>query len=73
MNKLREKFTKWYVRKGYTMDWACCDFGDGIANFIFTCPFLVKPLAYFLFSPCVYYGSVGFKGLAGSDLTNDDL
>lgn len=52
---LRSKFTKWYVRKGWTMEWAPCDYGDGVSSLLFDCPFWVRPFVYFLFSPAVYY------------------
>lgn len=61
MTKLRSKFTKWYYRKGYRMEYRTCDYADGVAEMIFTCPFYVKPLVYFFFSPCVYYREVGFE------------
>ena len=65
MRKLREKFTKWYFRKGYTFGY---DFngvetvgGDDIfpamptsmPRAVWNCPWYVKPFL-FLFSPSVY-------------------
>lgn len=65
MRKLREKFTKWYFRKGYTFG---CDFngietigGDDVLpampksmpRAVWNCPWYVKPFL-FLFSPSVY-------------------
>lgn len=55
MINLRTKFTKWYYRKGYTMEWKTCDYGDGVAETIFHCPLWVRPLVSFFFSPSVYY------------------
>lgn len=47
--KLREKFTKWYVKKGWTFGY------DGILplNAVWHCPWYIKPLL-FLFSPSIY-------------------
>lgn len=42
----RTKFTKWYYRKGYTVDW------DG--QIVFLCPWWVRPLTAYFFSPYVY-------------------
>lgn len=65
MRKLREKFTKWYFRKGYTFGY---DFngietigGDDVfpampksmPRAIWNCPWYIKPFL-FLFSPSVY-------------------
>lgn len=55
MIDLRKKFTKWYYHKGYTMKPKTCDYFDGVAELVFRCPWWVRPLAYFLFSPSVYY------------------
>lgn len=49
MKRLREKFTRWYVKKGYT-------FNGGFTEIIFCCPWWVKPFV-FLFSPSVYYAA----------------
>lgn len=57
--KLREKFTKWYYSKGYRMEWKTCDYGDGVSEMIFKCPWWVRPIVNVLFSPCAYYRSVG--------------
>lgn len=56
MNKLRRKFTEWYVQRGYTFIYIrkgdCLMDLDGI----WVCPFWVKPLLV-LFSPSVYFRS----------------
>jgi hypothetical protein len=43
----RTKFTKWYYRKGYTVDY------DG--QMVFLCPWWVRPLTAYFFSPIVYF------------------
>lgn len=52
MNKLRERFTKWYVKKGYKFTY------DGTDPFnpmpVYDCPKSVKPLLV-LFSPSIYF------------------
>ena len=53
---LRERFTKWYYRKGYRMKFNARDLK---LNFI--CPFWVKPLAGALFSPHIYYHEMGVE------------
>lgn len=45
----REAFTKWFIRKGYRA--YCTEYW--ILGFV--CPWWVKILAIFLFSPSVYY------------------
>lgn len=49
MKKLRKKFTKWYVKKGYTFGYT--DFSP--SSVVWNCPWYVKPFL-FLFSPSVY-------------------
>lgn len=61
MFNFREKFTKWYYRKGYRMEYKPCDYGDGVAELVFKCPFWVKPLVYVFFSPCEYYRENGYE------------
>lgn len=61
MTNLRKKFTKWYYRKGYRMMWATCLYGDGVSEMIFSCPWWVKPLVEFLFSPSVYYAEESYR------------
>lgn len=56
MGDIRERFTKWYYRRGYRMK-----FRAGIDELIFSCPFWVRPLVYVLFSPCAYYREVGVE------------
>ena len=63
MIDLRKKFTKWYYRKGYRMAWDPCDYADGVAAMIFDCPFWVRPLVYFFFSPCTYYREARYERL----------
>lgn len=64
MDNLRAKFTKWYVRKGYTMEYKPCNYGDGVAELIFHCPILVRPLVSIFFSPCAYYREAGYPMMA---------
>lgn len=52
---LRTKFTKWYYRKGYRMSPVFPAYGVGHIELIFVCPWWVKPLTWWLFSPSVYY------------------
>lgn len=59
MNNFRAKFTKWYYRKGYRMSYRSCEYGDGVAELIFHCPFWVRPLVEWFFSPSVYYREYG--------------
>lgn len=61
MIDLRKKFTKWYYRKGYRMMWHTCPYGDGVSEMIFSCPWWVKPLVEFFFSPSVYYAEEGYR------------
>lgn len=61
MFNFREKFTKWYCRKGYRMDYKPCDYGDGVAELTFICPIWVRPLTAWFFSPCVYYRETGYN------------
>jgi hypothetical protein len=53
MGNFRERFTKWYYRKGYRMEWRTDEM-------VFRCPVWVRPLVYFFFSPCAYYREVGY-------------
>ena len=50
MNKLKKRFTKWYVDKGYLFGY---DFTDNPTESSFVCPIWVRPLLIF-FSPSVY-------------------
>jgi hypothetical protein len=61
MSNLRSKFTRWYYNKGYRMKWDNCDFPLGVIGMIFYCPWWVRPLVYYLFSPCVYYREAGYE------------
>lgn len=50
MEKLRQLFTEWYFRHGWTFEY---DFNLGVKP-AWNCPFYVKPLLV-LFSPSVYF------------------
>lgn len=59
MKRIKERFTKWYIKKGYTFGYALhrIDFDDPFYQepiAIFDCPWHVKPLLWF-FSPSVYF------------------
>lgn len=58
MFKLREKFTSWYYRKGYRMDYRSSGYDSVDAELVFKCPFWIRPLVYVFFSPCAYYREV---------------
>lgn len=63
MNKIRRKFTLWYIKKGYTFGYDFTDvpiYDDGIfktpcgvPKAIWNCPRWIKPFLVF-FSPSVY-------------------
>ena len=63
MNKLKKRFTKWYVDKGYLFGY---DFTDNPTESSFVCPIWVRPLLIF-FSPSVYlnetYGKIVRDGI----------
>ena len=63
MNKLKERFTKWYVNKGYLFGY---DFTDNPTESSFVCPIWVRPFLIF-FSPSVYlnetYGKIVRDGM----------
>lgn len=65
MINLRQRFTKWYYRKGYRMAYKHCDYADGVAEMIFYCPVLVRPLVEWFFSPSVYYSESGYELYTG--------
>lgn len=65
MNKLRERFTKWYYRKGYRMEYRDCSIGKSELELIFHCPWWVRPLVYLFWSPCVYYHEQGYDFAKG--------
>ena len=50
MNNIRQRFTQWYFRKGYRMDYI-----QRNNELIFHCPLWVRPLVFLFFSPCAYY------------------
>lgn len=58
MNDFRAKFTKWYYRKGYRMSYRSGEYGI-VAELIFHCPFWIRPLVEWFFSPSVYYREYG--------------
>ena len=60
MNDARSKFTKWYYRKGYRMNYRPND-----TEMIFSCPLLIRPVVYFFFSPCAYYREQGYDFAEG--------
>ena len=73
-SKLREKFTKWYIKRGYTFGYSGVPvYTDGLLvtplempEAIWKCPWWVKPLLIF-FSPSIYYrdtwGRLIYEGL----------
>ena len=65
MITLRERFTKWYYRKGYTLDTKI--YGNTY-EMIFVCPWWVRLFVGLFFSPSVYYREVGYK--FGSDFVD---
>lgn len=60
MNKLRVRFTKWYVNRGYKFRSVIL---HGEIEGIWDCPFWVRPLLIF-FSPSVYVIEVQGKNMA---------
>lgn len=62
MNKLKKRFTKWYVNKGYLFGY---DFTVNPTESSFACPIWVRPFLIF-FSPSVYlnetYGKIMREG-----------
>ena len=63
MTNFNQKFTRWYYHKGYRMEWEPCDYGDGIGRIIFHCPWWVRPMTVWFFSPCTYYHMAGYSGM----------
>ena len=67
IEKIRERFTKWYIKHGYTFGYDFTDvpmYDDGVLRIplyppegVFNCPFWIKPLLIF-FSPSVYFHEV---------------
>lgn len=79
--KLRKKFTKWYVKRGYSI--ATYYNGRGSFSYAPKCPWWVKPFAKYLLSPGVFHYehakqcaaslSKGFlKGLRSAGVTVDE-
>lgn len=56
MNDLAQRFTKWYYQKGYRMRYR-----HETVELVFYCPWWVRPLVYFLFSPSTYYHLAGYE------------
>ena len=54
---IKERFTKWYVRRGYIFHYTFN------TETVFECPFWVKPLLIF-FSPSVYFREAVGKAIA---------
>ena len=61
MNNLRERFTKWYYRKGYRAKYRDISFGKPTIELVFYCPWWVRPLVYLFWSPSVYFHEQGYK------------
>lgn len=63
MNKIKQRFTKWYVNKGYLFEY---DFTVNPTESSFVCPIWVRPFLIF-FSPSVYlnetYGKIIHDGI----------
>ena len=59
ITELRERFTKWYYRKGYRAYYKDVSFGFSEIELVFQCPWYIKPLVYILWSPSVYYEEFG--------------
>ncbi len=59
MSKIRSRFTKWYIKRGYEFEFN--PFDD--PQTVFTCPIWVRPLLIF-FSPSVYEYETLAKGYA---------
>lgn len=59
MNLIRKRFTKWYIKRGYTFEynWVLNNNYTSSAEEYFVCPLWVKPLLIF-FSPSVYCAEV---------------
>ena len=56
---IKERFTRWYIKKGYTFDYGFKETGkyEFEMEMHFDCPRWVKPLCVF-FSPSVYLHDV---------------
>ena len=65
INNLRERFTKWYYRKGYRVRYN--DPGPGFkgVELIFSCPWWVRPLVRILWTPSVYFYMSGIDYAEG--------
>lgn len=74
---LRSKFTKWYYRKGYRMEYRFHDYEHGDVSLIFHCPWYVRPLVNILFSPSAYYNEFGRElseyFIAGMESVNERI
>lgn len=58
MDIFRARFTKWYCRRGYRMEYEPCDYADGVSELVYICPWWVKLLANLFFSPSMYYREI---------------
>lgn len=86
MNKLKARFTKWYIKRGYSFGYDFADtriYYDGflatpldMPKAIFTCPWWVKPLLIF-FSPSVYsaetFGKIIADAIAEGIRAGEDM
>lgn len=63
LDKLRRKFTKWYVRKGYRFEYNFNGYESwNIPTAYWICPNWIKPLLV-LFSPSIYQLETDGKAL----------
>lgn len=70
MKKIRELFTKWYIKRGYTFGYdytgvpihsdELVKIPGGIPTAVWGCPRWVRPLLIF-FSPSVYYNHIAMR------------
>ena len=56
MTDLAQRFTKWYYQNGYRMEYQY-----ETTELMFHCPWWVRPIVYFLFSPCTYHHLAGYE------------
>jgi hypothetical protein len=55
MFNIRQRFTKWYYRKGYRMNYRPGNYTTKTVELIFSCPWWIRPFVSAFFSPCEYY------------------
>lgn len=62
-SKLKEMFTKWYIKRGYTFEYDFSNIDnyvdyiatpDNLPQAVWHCPYWVRPLLI-MFSPSIYY------------------